>query len=79
MTCISCKDRVTLRYMIGSISRALIQRCTFSVSQSLLHHEVLNTALSAGEEGWRLERAVQVPFYSAEVKSKVENTVCTCM
>ena len=27
----------------------------------------------------RMERAVQVAFYSAEIKSKVEKTVCTCM
>ena len=26
---------------------------SFSVSQSVLHREVLNTILSAGEEGWR--------------------------
>ena len=44
---------------------------SFSASQSVLHCEVLNTALSAGEGGWR--EPFNLPFfYSAEVNSKVE-------
>ena len=69
--------------MIGSISRALIQRYALyiqlSVSQSLLHREVLNTALSAHRYIYGRPEKDGVKFYSAEVKSKVEKTLCTCM
>ena len=47
-------------YLIESISCALIQSCTFSVSQSVLQREVLITALSASEEGWR--EPLKLPF-----------------
>ena len=47
---------------------------SFSASQSMLHREVLNTALLAGE-GWREPFKLPSLVY-IEVKSKVEKTVC---